>query len=64
MAFKTRYGYSEYQVMFHGLFTNHLASFQGYINKSLIKKIDIFIIIYSNNILIYINKKDSIDSIW
>lgn len=63
MAFKTRYSYFEYQVIFYGLF-NFLASFQDYINKTLIKKIDIFIIVYSNNILIYINKKDLIDSIW
>ena len=29
------------------------ASFQGYINKILAKKLNVFIIIYLNNILIY-----------
>lgn len=30
------------------------ASFQGYINKIFIKKLNIFIIVYLDNILIYI----------
>ena len=30
-----------------------LANFQGYINKILANKLDIFIIVYLNNILIY-----------
>ena len=38
--------------MLFGL-SNALASFQGYINKILAKKLDIFIIVYLNNILIY-----------
>lgn len=38
--------------MFFGLF-NALASFQGYINKIFVKKLDIFDIVYLNNILIY-----------
>ena len=36
-----------------GLF-NVPASFQGYINKILAKKLDIFVIIYQDDILIYI----------
>lgn len=32
---------------------NILASFQSYINKSLAKKLDIFVIVYRNNILVY-----------
>ena len=32
---------------------NAPASFQGYINKSLAEKFDIFVIVYLNNILIY-----------
>ena len=32
--------------------SNILASFQGYVNKILAKKLNIFIIIYLNNILI------------
>ena len=34
--------------------TNALASFQGYINKIFAEKLDIFVIIYLGNILIYI----------
>ena len=33
---------------------NALASFQGYINKILAKKLDVFVIIYLNDIFIYI----------
>ncbi len=51
-AFRTRYGYFEYQVMLFGL-TNAPATFQGYINKILAKKLNIFMIIYLNDILIY-----------
>ena len=36
---------------------NALASFQGYIYKILAKKLDIFVIIYLDNILIYIANK-------
>ena len=39
--------------MFFGL-SNVPASFQGYINKILAEKLDIIIIVYFNNILIYI----------
>ena len=35
--------------------TNILASFQRYINKILIEKLDIFVIIYLDYILIYID---------
>ncbi len=52
MVFKTRYGYFEYQVMLFGL-TNAPAMFQGYINKILAEKLDVFVIVYLNNILIY-----------
>ena len=52
-AFQTRYSYFKYQVMPFGL-SNAPASFQGYINKILIKKLDIFVIVYQDNILIYI----------
>ena len=31
-----------------------LTSFQGYINKIRVKKLDIFVIVYLDNILIYI----------
>ena len=40
--------------------TNTLASSQGYINKIFAKKLDIFIIIYLNNILIYTDDNENI----
>ena len=52
MAFQTKYSHFEYQVMPFGL-SNALVSFQGYINKILAEKLDIFVIIYLDNILIY-----------
>ena len=51
-VFRIWYGYFKYQVMFFGLF-NAPAIFQGYINKILAKKLDIFVIVYLNDILIY-----------
>ena len=51
-AFRTRYGQFKYQGISFGLF-NAPASFQGYINKILVKKLDIFVIVYLNDILIY-----------
>ena len=51
-AFRTRYGYFKYQVMPFGL-TNKLANFQGYINKILAEKLDIIVIVYLDDILIY-----------
>ena len=51
-AFCTRYGHFKYQFMPFGL-SNALTSFQGYINKILAKKLDIFAIVYLDNILIH-----------
>ena len=51
-AFRTRYCHFEYQMMPFSL-TNIPASFQGYINKILVEKLDIFVIVYLDNILIY-----------
>ena len=51
-AFQTWYGHFEYQVMLFGL-TNAPRSFQGYVNKILIEKLDIFVIVYLEDILIY-----------
>ena len=43
--------------MLFGL-SNALTSFQGYINKILAKKLDIFIIVYLNDIFIYIKDQN------
>ena len=51
-TFRIWYGQFEYQMMPFGL-SNTLTSFQGYINKILIKKLDVFVIVYLNDILIY-----------
>ena len=51
MAFKTRYSHFKYQVMPSGL-TNRLATFQSYINKILVEKLDVFVIVYLNDIFI------------
>ena len=51
-AFQIRYGHFEYQVMLFGHF-NAPANFQGYINKILAKKLDVFVIVYLDDILIY-----------
>ena len=55
-AFRTRDGHFEYQVMPFGL-TNILVTFQGYINKILVEKLNVFVIIYLNNIFIYTKSK-------
>ena len=51
-AFKTRYGHFKYQVMPFKL-SIAPASFQDYIDKILVKKLNIFIIVYLDDILIY-----------
>ena len=55
-AFKIWYGHFKYQVMLFGL-TNTLANFQGYINKILAEKLDVFVIVYLDDILIYTEDK-------
>ena len=52
IAFRTKYGYFEYQVMPFDL-PNAPASFQDYINKILAEKLDIIVIVYLDNILVY-----------
>ena len=56
-AFRTRYGHFEYQVMPFGL-SNAPTSFQDYINKVLAEKLDIFVIMYLNDIFIYTKDRD------
>ena len=53
IAFQTQYKYFEYQIMPFGL-SNAPAIFQKYVNKILVKKLDIFVILYLDNILIYL----------
>ncbi len=55
-VFRTRYGHFEYQVMPFGL-TNVPAMFQGYINKILAEKLDVFVIVYLDDILIYTKRE-------
>lgn len=45
MALRTRYGHFEYWVMPFNL-TNILATFHCYLNKILVEKLNIFVIIY------------------
>ena len=61
MDFQIHYSYFEYQIMFFNLFKT-LASFKGYINKILPKKLDFFVIIYLDNIFIY--AKDLVKVKW
>jgi hypothetical protein len=51
-AFRTRYGHYEYTVMLFGL-TNALATFQELINNVLRTYLDIFVIVYLDDILVY-----------
>ena len=52
MVFQTRYSHFEFEVMLC-ILSNASASFQGYINKILAEKLDIFVIVYYDDILIY-----------
>ena len=51
-AFRTQYDHFKYQVMSFGL-SNAPSTFQSYVNKILAEKLDIFIIVYLDDILIY-----------
>ena len=44
--------------------SNALVSFPGYIHILLTKKLNIFVIVYLDKILIYINEANHIDFIW
>ena len=52
-TFRTRYDHFEYQILFFD-FTNALASFQVYINKILTKKLNVCVIVYLNDIIVYL----------
>ena len=64
-AFWIQYGHFKYQIIPFG-FSNTLASFQYYGNKILTKKLNIFVIVYLDDIFIY--NKDlgqlHINTIW
>ena len=64
-TFQTWCGHFEYYVMLFGLF-NIPASFQSYINKIVVKKLDIFVIVYLYDILIYIEDQGQahVDIVW
>ena len=51
-TFWTQYGHFKYQIILFGL-SNALATFQGYVNKILAEKLNIFAIVYLDNIIIY-----------
>ena len=59
MVFCTKYGHFKYQVMPFGL-SNALANFQDYINKIFAEKLDIFVVVYLDDILIYIKDAEQL----
>lgn len=59
MVFCTRYIYFEYQVMYLSL-SNVLASLQKYVNKIFVNKLDIFVIVYFDNSLVYIKNSSQL----
>ena len=52
MAFHMWYDHFEYMIMLFGLF-NVPATFQAYINKALAGMVDVFYVVYFDDILIY-----------
>lgn len=58
MAFKTRYVHFEYKVIFFSLI-NTPATFQNYINRILAEKLNIFVIVYLDDIFIYKESKNN-----
>ena len=63
-AFRIRWGHYEYQVMPFGL-TNALASFQELINDTLREYLDIFVLAYLDDILIFsTDYKQHVQHVW
>jgi hypothetical protein len=56
-AFRTRYGYFEYNIMPFGLY-NTLATFQAYINRALAGLVDICYVVYLDDIIIYSDTRE------
>lgn len=63
ITFKIWYSHFKYQVILFGL-SNTSTSFKSYISKVLVKKLDVFMIVYLDNILIYTNEVDHVESVW
>lgn len=61
-AFCARYNYFKYRVILFD-FSNTPASFQRYINNPLVDKLDIYMIVYLDNIFIYTYKTDYIHAV-
>jgi transposase InsO family protein len=57
-AFRTRYSHFEYIVMPFGL-TNAPATFQGYINQALSGYLDIFCVVYLDDVLVFSQKGEN-----
>ena len=56
-AFRTRYEHFEYIVLSFD-FTNAFAIFQNFVNKILIERLDLIVIIYLNDIVIYFMNRE------
>ena len=62
-TFRTRYEHFEYIVLSFD-FTNAFATFQNFVNKILIERLNLIVIIYLNDIVIYfMNKKQHIKDV-
>lgn len=62
-VFCTKYNHFEYLVIPFSLF-NIPVNFQGYIIKVLAEKLEVFVIVFLDNILIYINKMNHVDAVY
>ena len=62
-AFRTRYEHFEYIVLLFGL-TNASATFQSFVNKILAKRLDLCVIVYLDDIVIYsMNREQHIENV-
>jgi hypothetical protein len=50
--FRTRYSYFEYNIIPFSLY-NILATFQAYINRALVGLVNIYYVVYLDDILVY-----------
>ena len=64
IAFKCRYKYYEYKIMFFDLI-NVFANFMNYIYETLKKYLNLFVIMYVNDILIFLlNQNEHNEHVW